>query len=159
MRYAFLIIFLTTTVCALTPTERKLVIRARDEVVAARKSLQDAQTENDQAWDSAEQAESRALTAQHQAEVEHSNLVQAVGLVDKWKPQIDQDKRWFGLGRIIFGFVDLGKHLLLLAAGIAVLSLILWGLQFFFPFLRPVLAVILWPFKALWRLITKPKTA
>jgi hypothetical protein len=156
-----LLLLLSSSAFGLTPAERKLVLKAKAEVKAAKAAVKAAQVENDEAWDSAEQADSRALTAQHQAEVEHTNLVKAVTLVDEWRPKIEQDKRWFGLGRIVFGLADLAKHLLLLAAAIAILAVVFWILQMFpwFAWLRPALAVILFVPKRLLASFTKPKAA
>jgi hypothetical protein len=160
MRAILILVLVASSAFALTPKERKIVLHARDELLAAKKALVSAQSDAGLAWDSADQADSRAATAQHQAEVSQKAAITNKQILDKWQPQIDQDKRWFGLGRIVFGFADLAKHLLILGAVLGGLSLAIWILSMIpiFGWLKPVLAILLFlPRKAI-AAITKPKT-
>ena len=149
-----LFVILAASCLALTPTERKLALHAKTELGQVEKERDAAKSELVQAQQtisdpqtSASAANQKAITAESQAKAEHDQLVKAVSQNAAMKKIVDQDKKWFGLGRIFYGLVDLAKHLLILVVILVVVGVLL---TIFVPAARPILSMIGSFFSMIW---------
>jgi ABC-type multidrug transport system fused ATPase/permease subunit len=134
---------------ALTPAERKTVQHARTELTTAQKDYTDAKTALAAADQRAQDAELHAQatdqfagTLQKQVDTEHTEAQRLANLNAKMKPVYDQCTKWLSLGAFVYGFKELIKHLLILAAvGVGLMALV-YGLSFAFPVFGAILAFI-----------------
>lgn len=141
---AYLVIGLivTNSAFALTVSENKVAKHARAELKAAQNERDQAKADeaaastdadNAQWW--ALDAENRAAEAQKASDEQHRQLVEAVKQNAEMRPIVEQCKKWWGIGAIIYGFKRLAIHLFILIAVLAVLAA---ALAWFFP---PVLGL------------------
>lgn len=104
----------------------ELLLHAQGEIAFAKNAAaQSAKT--------AALTETRALVAEAQVKTEHDELQRCADENAAMRPIVEQVNKWWGIGGIAYGFVRLGKHLLILAAVIVALGVALFVLSFFFP--------------------------
>jgi hypothetical protein len=145
-----LIIALALSCVALTPQEKKVALKAKNELAEARKERDQAKGELAQAQQaasdssiSANQAGERANGLQKQVDSEHAQLQTAVNSNAKMKPVYDRVNKYWGIGGIIYGFGQLFKHILILLAVLVGIAILLVVASFFFPALGPILSFVL----------------
>jgi hypothetical protein len=149
--YLVLLVWFTSySLCfGLTPTERKIIIHAKEHLGLAKQENIQAWDEANKAYNKAHEAEQRAAETDKQIDitkgqikVAHDNEKRLGGLVAKYEPFWIQGHKWWGIGAIGLGVGILVKHLFVTIA--VVLLLIVAGLvlAFFFPFLIPLFRMI-----------------
>ena len=116
---------------------------------AIKLQLEDVSNRLDQALDDLGESEVARLKLEAELKAQTAKGNQLADNYDKLSAKVQnqdkiiaQDKKWLGIGRIFYGFVDLARHLLILAAAIVVLCLALWVLSFFFPMVGIALSVM-----------------
>ncbi len=167
-RICAILLILCSSAFALTPHERQLVTKARDELRLHDQERDKAIAESEaakqtaaQSAESANLAEQRAQTAEAQATAEHAQLVIAVGYKVKADKLDSLNKHW-GLNAVLYGFGVLARHILILIAVLIVLAILIGVgsllLKTAFPWLAPIASLLegLWA-KLLSVFTPKPK--
>jgi hypothetical protein len=105
----------------------------RDRSADPTQLLLHAQSEITFAKESAAMTERRALVAEAAVLSEHGELQRSAKENAAMRPIVARVNKWWGIGGIVYGFVRLAKHLLILAAVVIALGVAVLVLSFFFP--------------------------
>jgi hypothetical protein len=81
----------------------------------------------------AEMTDRRALVAEKAVADEHTELKRCANENAAMRPIVNTVNKWWGIGGIVYGFVRLAKHLLILAAVVIAIGVAVLVLSFFFP--------------------------
>lgn len=132
-------LLLTVSAVALTPKERTIVLRARNDLVDAMKSRDAARQEVDQARMAVLAAESSASGADKLALDAEKRAAESDKRAAADHKVVIEVNRWGGAGAIVYGIKRLLWHFLILFAVLAIATILL---EIFVPWIRPILKIV-----------------